>query len=647
MATPAQRFQGWIETLSEAWKERLHGWFISWVVRGLTDALEDINPEQKAALEDILHMITEDPNTPPQLKTFLEHATERGNPLIILAAIILVPLMFIPMVTGTFRPLGKLFEHKQERLLKTLRLDPISVINAWRRDKPTYEWLFDDLKDQGWSAERIDALKFFTLFMPSAGDIVSWYAREVYEPDMVERYGLDSELPSYEQTDFPKIGVDATQAKNYWMAHWVHASYMQIREMLHRGVLSLDKEMPAPPTTKEGWAARDAEGTAAAYDWFRLVEIPPFWRARLTEMMFEVPTRVDVRRFWDMRTISEERLRSIYHAQGYHGKDLEDYILWTKVYVAFPDLIARWSKGWITLDDVRAELVGYGMPADRLEELIQTKIKAEQPERTSAERDITKSDIIKGVKTGVITREEGIELLMDMGYDEDEADYILLINIPRDEEDVVVTERKISKADILKGLKTEVITRGEAMTRLMDLRYSATDAEFLLKIYDAQVKVPEEPKLREASKADIVLGVTKGLIDQSEGYSMLLDLGFTPEASAFILMVKTEESPFSPINFGEFKDITQKYRVATGKEAKPMTEELKAAAAEVVRLTGEVEALARSIVEEKRGLIEDEVLPEETTARLTELQVSKNRAIAALELAKSEYKSKLAEWRHG
>ncbi|GAJ11759.1 unnamed protein product, partial [marine sediment metagenome] len=251
-------------------------------------------------------------------------------------------------------------------------------------------------------------------------------------PDMIERYSLEDELPAYEKTDFPKVGVDSTQARNYWMAHWEHASYMQIREMLRRGLLSLDKAMPTPPTTKEGWAARDAEGINAAYDWYRLVEISTFWRARLTEMMWEVPTRVDVRRFWDMRTISEEELYSIYHRHGYHGKDLDNYVLWTKVYVAFPDLMARWSKGWITLDEVKSELTGLGMPAARVDEMIETKVKTAEPERTAAERDITKTDIIKGVKQGVITRTEGVELLVDMGYDEDEAVYILEINIPPD-----------------------------------------------------------------------------------------------------------------------------------------------------------------------------------------------------------------------
>ncbi|MBA7589715.1 hypothetical protein ES708_31804 [subsurface metagenome] len=247
----------------------------------------------------------------------------------------------------------------------------------------------------------------------------------------------------------------------------------------------------------------------------------------------------------------------------------------------------------------------------------------------------------------MISRTEGAELLIDMGYDEDEAVYILEINIPRDEEDVVVSQRELTKADILKGLKTEVITRGEAMTRLLELRYSPADAEFLLKIFDAQVKPPVEPREREASKADILLGVKKGLISETEGYGMLLDLDFTPEAAAFILEVKAEVSPFSPINFAEFKNRAQKYRRAAGMEIAEMPEEVKKAASLVVTLTGERDALTRSIEEEERGLIVGEPIPEAATKRLKTLQVKRNRAISKLEMAKSDYDRQVAEWKHG
>ena len=622
---PAERFKKWIEGLAESWKDRLRGWMASWAAKGAEELLDHFEPELVDQARAHITALRDNPATPAELKVLLDKALTPSSFAIvpILVGIIIATVMS-GIVSG-LTPAFKKITYQSDQVAESARLEPFTAIRARWRELISEEHLDSTLKDLGWSDTDIQALKDVALFYPPPADLVRWQAREVFEPDMITKYGLDDELEGIQRGPFYKAGMTEEQITNYWRAHWEHASWMQIVEMLHRGLIE----------------------EADVWDWFRLVEIPPFWRQHLIDSAYAWPTRVDVRRWWDMRTIDEPELRRLYSGMGYRGVNLDNYVLWTKVYVAFPDLMARWSKGWITIDDVRSELTALGMPAERLEEFIQMKVKAEQPERTAKERDVTKTDIIKGVKTGVITRGEGEELLVDMGYSYDEAVYILEINIPRDQEDEVVKERELSKTDIRAGIAKEILSREGARTKLLELRYRPADVEFLLDIYEVVAKPPPEPRVREASKADIVLGVKKGLITQYEGYGMLLDLDFTPEAASFILTVRTEESPFSPINYAEFKDLTAKYKIATGREEKPMTEELKKAADMVVKLTTEVESLARSVEKEKRGLVKEEVLPAETTERLTELQVKLHRAEAELARVKSEYDRLLAEWRHG
>jgi len=488
---------------------------MSWFSQGFESFTTGLEPDVIDAMRETLTELSKDPLLPPGLKTAIEKALATGNIIDVAGGYMIMLISAVPALLGGSQPLGNLIAYKQDLMLESHRLDPMAVITAWRRDPETYAHLFDDLKDQGWSDDRIEALKFFTLYYPAPADLVRWQAREVFEPEMIARYGLDSEFEAIEKEPFYKAGMTDEQILNYWRAHWEHASWMQVVEMLHRGLLT----------------------EAEVSDWFRLVEIPPFWRDKLIKTAYTWPTRVDVRRWWDMRTIDESELRRLYSGMGYRGVNLDNYVLWTKVYVAFPDLMARWSKGWINIDQVRSELTRLGMPADRVEEMIQMKIKPEQPARTTADKDLTKTEIYKGVKKELITWDEGIELLMDLGYDYDEADYILAINV----------------------------------------------------------------------------GALEG----------------------------------SPETFEEFKAITQKYKIATGREARPMTEELKAAADEVVKLTGEVEALERSVAKEKRKLIKNEVVPEEQTKKLTELQVALHRAEAELARVKTDYNIKLAEWRHG
>jgi len=511
---PADRLRDWIDGLGEAWKDRLRGWMASWLERGILEFFEVMEPEGKEQARSIMAKIKANPSTPPEVREAIEKFETGGPGPLIILAFIMLGAMIVQTVQTLWQPGSKQMSYAEEKIAKTFRLDPLSIITAWRRDPAKYAWLFDDLKDLGWNDDRIEALKFFTLFYPSPGDLVRWQAREVFEPAMIAKYGLKDELGELRREDFYKAGMSDEQIDNYWMAHWEHPDFRTVVEMLRRTDFSEDDMK----------------------DWFRLVEIPPFWRQKMIDISYEVPTRVDVRRFWDMRIIDEARLREIYAWQGYHGKDLDDYVLWTKVYVAFPDLIARWKNGWITLDDVRSELTGYGMPAARLEELIETKIESTGGERTTTERELTKTEIYKGVKKGLITWGEGIELLMDLGYDEDEADYILKVNV----------------------------------------------------------------------------GVLEG----------------------------------SPETFDEFKELTKGWRKAAKVEAKPEVEELKQAAAEVVKLTRDLEVLQAAVKEEERNLVAGKILPPEATKKVDELRVTLHRAESALAAARSEYDTQLAEWRH-
>ena len=191
----ADRFRDWIDSLSLAWKDRLRGWMVSWATRSITDALEDMTPEQKASVDTIIDRLKADPNTPDFLKPFLEGTKTKGNPALIVVAVVFGVIMIIGLIQGTFRPLGNISEYVQEKITKSYRFDPISVITAWRRDKPTYEKYFGDLRDLGWSEERIEALKFFTEIIPGVTDLVRMAVREAFTPEIAEKFGQYQDYP--------------------------------------------------------------------------------------------------------------------------------------------------------------------------------------------------------------------------------------------------------------------------------------------------------------------------------------------------------------------------------------------------------------------------------------------------------------------
>lgn len=643
------RIEGTLDEPKTGWRDKYGGALSNFIggimVKGATVFLDGIEPEAVENVNDVLKQIKDMPETPASVKNLVDRMQPAGSPVPLLIVIPLAIIIFIPMILSIMQPLGNLFKYVQERVFHSYRLGPDTVTQIWLRDKAKYEDLWGELKDLGWSDRKIDVAKELAKIIPPLADMVRFADFGSFDPKIIELWRQFYDAPSWISEPMSLLGITNEKgrdwANKYWFSHWRQPGRFELGEIYRRGLLG----KPLIGQDEVGGGETIGPAEELVKNAYLTQGFSEFWQDHLLQLVREVPTRVDVRRWWDFRTITEEELREIYQRQGYFGKDLENYVIWTKVYTAFPDLIARWSKGWITLEDVRSELTALGMPVERIEELIETKVKAEQPERTSGERDLTKTDIYKGVKQDRISRGQGLELLMELGYDEDEADYLLSINIPEDQVDTVVKERELTKADILKGLRTEVLTEAEARTKLLDLRYSSADVQLLLDIFNASIKPPAEPRERQASKADIVLAVKKDLITPEEGYLMLLDLGFTPAASEFILLVKAESSPFSAVNFSEFKDLTGKWRKAAGMTTPAFNDKLREAADDLVRISDEVRLLQDGVRTEKMLLVDMDVIPEENEKRLKDLQVALNRAIAEKQRLQDVYNTLVAEFR--
>jgi hypothetical protein len=424
----SNRINDWVEDRRKAWGSALGNFLLGALSSGVKKYLDDREPEIIDTTKETIAKILSQPNIPPDLKTLLEKSTQTGDIFTVITGWLMTILGSVFALFQLGGPIGQTWAYAQDQAVRSFRLDPLSVITAWRRDPEKYEAYFNDLKDQGWSDGRIEALKFFTQFYPSPQDLVSWTAREVFEPDAIDLFGLAAEFDKLDLSLFAGAGVSEEQARNYWIAHWEHASFIQVVEMLHRGLLTRRGGLPTEPATKAEWEARDKEGTQFLDDWFRIVEIPPIYRPLLTEMSWNVPTRVDVRRFWDMRTIDEQELYSIYHRQGYRGKDLDNYVLWTKVYTDFPILMAQWTKGWITEDDVRQRLVDLGMPSDRVEDMIREKVRPEVQQDVGDALDLTKTEVYKGVKEGKISQAQGVEIIMRLGKNRATAEFLVDLN---------------------------------------------------------------------------------------------------------------------------------------------------------------------------------------------------------------------------
>jgi len=403
----SERIEKTVEKWRKLWGDALSTFLATIIVKGTIKLLDALEEEASPSAKDYLTRFPMPPEMKEELEAFTATKSAIHLPVWALMAISMVAGSLIGSIMGWAAPIGRWTSYIGEKLLKTTRLDPSAVITAWRRDKVTYEKFFDDLKDQGWSDERIEALKFYSLVYPSPRDLVEFQAHEVFEPDMIAKYGLDAEVGELERERFYEIGMSDEIIEEYWRNHWVHPAWGQVLDMYHRGVITYD----------------DIES------WFRLVEIPPYWRAKLIEISWDLPNRIETRMMARYGLVDKPWLVGHLERIGLHEdyrSIAADFMLAMGIRM---DVSARFSKGWLTADQVKSEIAAFGMSEDINDRLYKWIVKNVGPERVESERGLTKTEIYAGVKKGVISWTEGIELLMDLGYSSEDAQYILEVRV--------------------------------------------------------------------------------------------------------------------------------------------------------------------------------------------------------------------------
>lgn len=387
--------------------------------------------------------------------------------------------------------------------------------------------------------------KLYPNVIPGPTDLIRMQLREVFHPDYRPELLLPPPSGTF-TTAMLEHGYDKYWSDSYWAAHWVLPSLGELDEMLHRRIIE-----------ESDWEIM-----------LRRNDYLPAWIENRKKIIYSPYTRVDARRMWDLRMLSKEEVYENYRDLGYDEAHAERMRDWTLVYVAAGDIRARYSKGWITAAEARTELLRAGMPVDRVDVYLEKLVKETETDRTSAERDLTKTDITRSVKKGILTKEQGVERLMDMGYSEDEASFIVDITVSEGISEEIEADRNLSKADTVKGVADGVFTYSQGIEMLMKLGYDETEAKYILEIR-VPPKKPEKLKPeRDLTKAEIVKGVKKEIITWDQGAIMLVDMGYDSDEADFILAINVEALAGSPETWSAMQDIVNKGRKAQGLEVK-------------------------------------------------------------------------------
>lgn len=498
MTAPGDRLKAWIDSLGAFWADRLGLWAGHFVAGGIAGILDVIGKEASEQLAPALDRLEETGGIPPELAPILGKIKEPTGEISGLSGI-----GFLNRVVGGIK--GDIFEYftrslthafsysaefylpKPELLISNFlrgitpskdylydkmrshgippeatdkvlagvkALFPSDIVAlAWLRDKAKYGSYWDDVyaimgfdKNLRQDQLRVELLQELAYKIPGVQDIIRYVVKEAYAPEIYKAFGQDLEYPSIAEADAEKAGVRPDHLMKEWIAHWDLPSVGNGFEMLHRGEITPEQLVLL----------------------LKAKDIMPFWRDKLTAISWTIPTRIEVRMMAQLGLVDKQFIMDILEKDGLAEEYRSVVADMNIVRGIRADLQTRYTKKWIDSAGVQAEIVKSGLSKEIGDRLYQWIVSNAKPERTALEKDLTAAEIIKGVKKGKIDRSEGIDRLILLGYDEEEADFKMAIDVEVVEE-APTTELNVRVDTIRRLRRQRLITRNQEIDQLIYL----------------------------------------------------------------------------------------------------------------------------------------------------------------------------------
>jgi hypothetical protein len=486
----SDRIESTIEKWRLKWGETLGNWFGRFIAGGILGFTDVLGKSFGKKLKPLLQSYIDKGVIPPELMPLFDEilnpsgeaaaflANSMANSIVGGTLTRLVDPILLPIARrvnqmepgvkiGIDQILGFALRHPEDMIAHSTRLRqwglddieqgvlwelvhpifPSEVVGpAWLRDKTKFDY-WDDVRHLGITdPKRIELLKEMAHRIPGVQDIIRYVVKEAYAPEIYKAFGQDQEYPSIAEADALKSGVRPDMLMKEWIAHWDLPSVGNGFEMLHRGEI-----------TQEQLALL-----------LKARDIMPFWRDKLTAISWSVPGRIEVRMMAQLGLVDKAFIMDILKKDGLAEEYRSIVADMNLVRGIRTDIQTRYTKKWIDSEGVKAELAKSGLSpaiADRLYQWIVTNAK---PERTTAEKDLTVAQIVKAVKMGLIEWDDGIQRLLGLNYDEDEADLIMMESVEVTEAEPT-TELNVRVDTIRRQRRQRLITRDQEIAALVGL----------------------------------------------------------------------------------------------------------------------------------------------------------------------------------
>ena len=243
--------------------------------------------------------------------------------------------------------------------------------------------------------------------------------------------------------------------------------------------------------TKETFAAELEIIGYSEIDAALLVEI--YTQPEVVAVKPKVFTTTTATRMYDLCIYDEDDLYENFIEQDWDSGQAAMLTMYTLISLEYPKLRTMYSKGAISGEEMVKALAKLEMSEYNARLLVQKTYDELQLERLVHEKDLTKAEIIKGAKNNVLTINQAAELLQGIGYDENEAYYILAINkvvAAGDPESYFEMKQVVEAYKKARGLKSMEITP-EMLELEKQIKATRTELDKERKLGANEIKIGE------------------------------------------------------------------------------------------------------------------------------------------------------------
>ena len=349
---------------------------------------------------------------------------------------------------------------EQEKILNISKslLDVRNIQELYNRGEITVTEAKKRFAELGYGPKEQEELIKLAGYIPSVSDFIRFGIREVFTPEIAQKYGLFEDYPE-ELTKYAKMsGLDPKFAKMYWAAHWELPSYTQGVEMYHRGIISYDELKTL----------------------LRSLDVMPYWRDKLIKLAETPYTRVDVRRMYQLGVLSFDEMIKAYMDLGYTREKAEKLAEFTSKdateeerNLTKTEVTSLYHYGTITRDEAKNFLKEIGYPSEQIELILSLEDYKIGKERL----DKIKSTVKKRYIRGFIDRNDVMVLLSKQGIPSREVENLILEwDIEKEEKAGLPT-----KTELGRFLKKNIINEEQYKEYMRRIGYDDEVIEMYLK----------------------------------------------------------------------------------------------------------------------------------------------------------------------